>query len=88
MTMMQLKWRLRMVAAEHGIWTGTELQRALASKAGYKLSSPSISVLLTKQPRELKLTTLTALCTALECTPNDLLQVVHTTADSTEHSTI
>lgn len=84
--MAQLRWRLRMVAAEHGIWSGTELQRALATKANFKLSSPSISVLLTKQPRELKLTTLTALCTALDCTPNDLLQLEDSTAELLEHS--
>jgi hypothetical protein len=30
---------------------------------------------LTKEPRQLKLETLGALCTALDCTPNDLIEV-------------
>lgn len=34
-----------------------------------------MSALLTKQPTQVKLSTLLALCTALECTPNDLLEV-------------
>jgi hypothetical protein len=34
-----------------------------------------VSALLTKQPAQLKLTTLAALCTALDCGPGDLLDV-------------
>ena len=62
-----------MVAAEHGVWSGSQLQRLLATRAGVRLTSSTISSLLTRAPRELKLSTLEALCIALECTPNDLL---------------
>jgi hypothetical protein len=34
-----------------------------------------VSALFTKEPAQVKLSTLAALCTALECTPNDLLDV-------------
>jgi putative transcriptional regulator len=34
-----------------------------------------VSALLTKEPAQVKLSTLAALCTALECTPNDLFEV-------------
>ena len=54
----------------------------LHSCAGYSpsapdcdLSSASVSALFTKQPAQVKLETLLALCTALECTPNDLFEV-------------
>ena len=47
----------------------------LAERAGLQLSAASISALMTKQPAQLKLSTLGALCTALECSPNDLLEV-------------
>ncbi|CAM3417493.1 helix-turn-helix domain-containing protein [Marinicrinis lubricantis] len=67
-----LTWMLRKIMAERGIWTGAELARLLAEKANYHLSAPSISALLTKQPRQMKAETLDALCTALDCTPNDL----------------
>jgi hypothetical protein len=37
------------------------------------LSSASVSALFSKQPSQVKLSTMSALCTALQCTPNDLL---------------
>jgi DNA-binding Xre family transcriptional regulator len=72
---MKATWRLRMAAAQREVWTGAQLRRLLAEKAGMRLSAASVSALLTKQPSQLKLETLAALCTALECTPNDLLDI-------------
>ncbi|MGI8383182.1 helix-turn-helix domain-containing protein [Robertmurraya sp. P23] len=69
---MVLEWRLRKVMAENGIWSGAELGRILEDKAGYKLSPPSISALLTVEPKQIKSQTMDALCTALNCSPNDL----------------
>jgi len=68
-----LEWRLRRVMAEQGVWTGAELARLLWEQAGYRLTAPSISDLLTRPPRQLKVETLDALCTALACSPADLL---------------
>jgi putative transcriptional regulator len=73
-----LEWMLRQVMAERGIWTGAALARLLKEKAGYRLSAPSISALLSGSPKQMKAETLDALCTALECTPSDLW--VHTRA--------
>lgn len=70
-----LRWRLRMAAAQREVWTGAQLRRLLADKAGLQLSAASVSALLTNQPTQLKLETLAALCTALDCTPNDLLEI-------------
>ena len=72
---MNIKWKLRMAAAQRDVWTGADLRRLLAERAGAELSATSVSALLTKQPSQVKLSTLAALCTALECTPNDLLEV-------------
>lgn len=72
---MRIGWKLRMAAAQREVWTGAQLRRLLAERAGLQLSSASVSVLLTKEPNQIKLSTLLALCTALECTPNDLLEV-------------
>lgn len=69
------RWRLRMAAAQREVWTGAQLRRLLADKAGLELSAASVSALLTRQPAQLKLDTLAALCTALDCTPNDLLEL-------------
>jgi putative transcriptional regulator len=71
----KVTWRLRMAAAQREVWTGAQLRRLLAERAGLSLSSASVSALLTSQPAQLKLSTLAALCTALDCTPNDLLEV-------------
>jgi putative transcriptional regulator len=72
---MQIHWKLRMAAAQREVWTGAQLRRLLAEKAGLEMSSASVSMLLTKQPSQIKLPTLLALCTALGCTPNDLFDV-------------
>lgn len=67
-----LVWMLRQVMADKGIWTGAELARLLEKKADYRLSPPSISALMRGQPKQMKADTLDALCTTLDCTPNDL----------------
>jgi putative transcriptional regulator len=72
---MNVRWRLRMAAAQREVWTGAELRRLLAERAGLEMSAASVSALMTKQPAQLKLSTLGALCTALECGPGDLLEV-------------
>ena len=72
---MKIRWRLRMAAAQREVWTGTELRRLLAEKAGVEMSAASVSALFTKEPSQIKLSTLIALCTALQCTPDDLFEV-------------
>ena len=72
---MDIRWKLRMTAAQHEVWTGVQLRRLLAERAGLELSSASVSALFTKTPSQVKLATLAALCTALECAPNDLFEV-------------
>ena len=77
---MEIRWRLRMAAAQREVWTGAQLKRLLSERAGLELSSASISALLTKRPSQIKLGTLAALCTALQCQPNDLIEVDTTPA--------
>lgn len=71
---MQIRWKLRIAAAQREVWTGSQLRRLLAEQ-GLEMSSASVSALLTRQPSQLKLTTLAALCTALQCTPDDLFDL-------------
>jgi len=40
-----------MAAAQREVWTGAQLRRLLAERAGLQLSSASVSALLTKTPR-------------------------------------
>lgn len=72
---MKIRWKLRMAAAQREVWTGAQLRRLLVERAGLELSSASVSALLTKEPNQIKLSTLIALCTALDCTPDDLFDV-------------
>ncbi len=72
---MKIGWKLRMAAAQREVWTGAQLRRLLAERAGLNLSSASVSAMLTKEPSQIKLSTLIALCTALDCTPNDLFEI-------------
>ena len=78
---MRIRWRLRMAAAQREIWTGAQLRRLLAERAGLELSSASVSALFSGQPAQVKLSTLAALCTALQCTPDDLFEVDTTPAE-------
>ena len=71
---MRIRWKLRMAAAQREVWTGAQLRRLLA-EAGTEMSAASVSALFTKEPSQVKLATLAALCTALECTPDDLFDV-------------
>jgi DNA-binding Xre family transcriptional regulator len=64
-----------MAAAQREVWTGAQLRRLLAERAGLELSAASVSALLTKEPSQVKMSTLLALCTALECSPNDLFEL-------------
>ncbi|AZB44921.1 XRE family transcriptional regulator [Bacillus sp. FJAT-42376] len=59
--------------AKNDIWSGSELARVMEEKTGYRMSPPSISALLNDVPKQMKITTLDALCSALNCKPHDLL---------------
>ena len=72
---MNIRWKLRMAAAQREVWTGSQLRRLLAERAGLEMSAASVSALFTGEPSQVKLSTLAALCTALDCTPNDLFDV-------------
>jgi putative transcriptional regulator len=57
---MNIRWKLRMAAAQREVWTGTQLRRLLAEKAGLELSAASVSALFTREPAQVKLSTLAA----------------------------
>jgi hypothetical protein len=38
---MQVRWKLRMAAAQREVWTGAQLRRLLAERAGTQLSAAS-----------------------------------------------
>ena len=72
---MEVRWKLRMAAAQREIWTGAQLRRLLAERAGAEMSAASVSALMRQAPKQLKLSTLQALCVALDCQPGELIEV-------------
>ena len=69
------EWRLRMLLAERGIWSHSELIPLLAER-GVRLSGTQVWRLVTGKPERLNLHTLMALCDLLDCTPNDLIRPI------------
>lgn len=67
-----MKWNLRLVAAQRGIWTASELKRLLADR-GLVISAGKMSGLWSGQPASIKLADLDVLCAVLDATPDDLL---------------
>ena len=55
---MEVRWKLRMAAAQREIWTGAQLRRLLAERAGVEMSAASVSALMRQAPKQIKLSTL------------------------------
>ncbi|WP_188987702.1 helix-turn-helix domain-containing protein [Saccharopolyspora thermophila] len=68
-----MKWNLRLVAAQRGIWKATELQRRLA-EGGLVVSAGKMSGLWSKTPASIKLDDLDVICSVLGCDVGDLLE--------------
>lgn len=69
------RWRLREMMAERGMWSTTDLAPLLVER-GIDLSATQVYRLVTQVPERLSLRTLMALCDALECSANDLIEPV------------
>jgi len=67
-----MRWNLRMVAAERGIWKSAELRRQLAD-AGLEISAGKMSGLWTGTPTSVRLDDLDVICSVLSCSPTDLM---------------
>ncbi|WP_024875933.1 helix-turn-helix domain-containing protein [Saccharomonospora piscinae] len=67
-----MRWNLRLVAAEQGIWKSTEMRRRLAD-AGLEISAGKMSNLWIGNPTTIRLDDLDVICVVLDCTPADLL---------------
>lgn len=68
------QWHLRQLMATRGMFATTDLVAPLAER-GVSLSREQVYRLVVGTPERLSLSTLTALCDILSCTPNDLIEV-------------
>ncbi|MEV0611637.1 helix-turn-helix transcriptional regulator [Polymorphospora rubra] len=67
-----MRWNMRLVAAQRGIWKASELQRVFAEH-GLVISAGKMSGLWSGQPVTIKLADLDVICVALDCQVGDLL---------------
>jgi len=67
-----MRWNLRMVAAERGIWRASDLRRALGD-AGLVVSVGKMSNLWSSTPITVRLRDLDVFCSVLGCGPSDLM---------------
>jgi DNA-binding Xre family transcriptional regulator len=73
---MPVEWKLKKwLAVERDIYRPYELKALLAEKAGVYLSSQAVSALMNSTPSALRIPTLQALCTALECKLSDFFEI-------------
>lgn len=73
-TRKRLTWNLRMVMANRGIWTATELHRRLAD-FGIEMSSAHLSRFIQERPNRINAELLEALISVLDCDISELLVV-------------
>lgn len=66
-------WRLRQVMAAKGLFSTTDLQPLLVER-GVELSAAQVYRLVAQSPERLNMRVLAAICDALDCTPNDLIE--------------
>src|SRR5260370_41914422 len=67
-----MKWTLRLVAANRGIWKASELQRLLAER-GMVISAGKMSGLWSGSPNTIRLDELDVICAVLGCGVGELL---------------
>ncbi|MEP6463816.1 MAG: helix-turn-helix transcriptional regulator [Frankiaceae bacterium] len=69
-----IDWKLRQLMAAHGMFATTDLMPLLAER-GVTLSATQVYRLVTQPPERLNVKVLAAICDALGCSPNDLIEV-------------
>lgn len=70
-----MQWNLRQVMADRGMFQTSELLPLLEER-GIQLTREHVYRLVTKTPQRLNTEVLVALCDALGCTPNDLIEPI------------
>jgi DNA-binding Xre family transcriptional regulator len=78
---MPIVWTLKKwLAVERDIYRPSQVQVLLMEKAGVQLSLQAVSALINGKPHALRLQTIQALCTALDCKLSDFCEVLPDTA--------
>src|SRR5579883_1462994 len=74
---MPVRWNLKQwLASNRQIYRPADLQALLEEKGGVQLSWQAVSALLNNEPGALRLSTIQALCNALNCNLSDFCDVL------------
>lgn len=73
MASLDFTWNLRRIMADRGMFQTTELHPLLAQH-GVVMSREQVYRLVTQKPQRLSMEVLMALCAAMQCQPNDLIE--------------
>jgi DNA-binding Xre family transcriptional regulator len=74
---MAIVWNLKKwLAVNRDIYRPSELQLLIAERVGVRLSLQAISAIINGQPSALRLQTIQALCTALDCKLSEFCDVL------------
>jgi putative transcriptional regulator len=74
---MPLVWNLRKwLAVNRDIYRPVDLQKLIVEKAGVHISLQAVSALMQQNPSALRIATLEALCTALDCKASEFFDVL------------
>ncbi len=74
-TPVRIEWRLHTVMSDRGIRTAAELWRRL-QPYGITLTSHQVARVVANAPARLNTELLVAICSVLQCSPNDILRVI------------
>jgi DNA-binding Xre family transcriptional regulator len=74
---MPMQWTLRKwLAVTHDLYGATALRKRILDTTGVDISSQALGELLRKPPRALRVDTVQAICTALQCKLSDFCEVI------------
>lgn len=74
---MPMQWTLRKwLAVTHDLYGATALRQRILDTTGVDISAQALGELLRKSPRALRVDTVQAICTALQCKLSDFCEVI------------
>lgn len=73
---MAFRWKLKeRLAAHHQLYQLADIQRVVEERTGVRWSLETISQLVNKTPRSLRVQTMQTICTAFDCSLDDICEI-------------
>ena len=73
---MAISWKLKTyLSITHSIYTLVDLQKKIALKTGFIISSQNLGNIVNHRPKQIRLETIEIICSALDCKLDDFLEI-------------